>query len=162
MKRLALLPLVLLAAAACSTNPKDQFGIPVDNTINDCQHGGVEIMVGLSGWGTTGEDMNDRLTFIVNVANDSRKEITVSNIRVEPQKTELVPYRLDPTYRKFNVTIPEDEDHDFELPVSGHGMQQDPNAQRMGNGANELPVLVSVQLQSGDVYQCRYGIAAPH
>lgn len=161
MKRLALLPLAIFVAS-CAATPKDQFGIPADNVINDCQHGAIEIMVGLSGMGTSGEDMNDRLTFIVNVANNARKEITVSNIRVEPHSSEVVPYRLDPTYRKFNVTIPEDEEHDFELPISGHGMRQDPNVQRMGNASNELPVLVSVQMQGGDVYQCRYGVPVPH
>jgi hypothetical protein len=162
MKRFALLPLAILVAA-CSATPKDQFDIPLDHTINDCQHSGVEVMVGLSGMGTAGEDLNDRLTFIVNVANDTRKEITVSNIRVEPQSSEVVPYRLDSTYRKFNVTIPENEEHDFELPISGHGMRRDPYAQQAGSGGtNELPVLVSVQLQSGEVYQCRYGVGVPH
>lgn len=160
MKRLALLPLAIFVAA-CAATPKDQFGIAVDNVINDCQHSEIEITVGLTGMGTVGEDQNDQLTFIVNVANNARKEITVSNIRVDPRQTETMAYRLDPTYRKFNVTIPENDDHDFELPIAGHGMRQDPNETRMGNGANELPVIVSVQMQSGDVYQCRYGIPAP-
>jgi len=160
MKRLAPLALAIFFAA-CAATPKDQFGIPVDNVINDCQHQGVEITVGLAGMGTTGEDKNDQLTFIVNVANDSRKDITVRNIRVDPHNTETISYRLDPTYRKFNVTIPENDEHDFELPISGHGMRMDRQGTRFGE-SNEVPVIVSVQLESGDVYQCRYGIPAPH
>jgi hypothetical protein len=160
MKRLALLPLAMLVAA-CAATPKDQFGIPVDNVINDCQHGGLEITVGLAGTGTVGEDNNDQLTFVVNVSNNARKEITVKNIRVDPRNTETISYRLDQTYRQFNVTIPENDDHDFELPISGHGMREDPRGTRFGN-SNELPVIVSVQMESGDVYQCRYGVPVPH
>ena len=161
MKRLALLPLAIFLAA-CSATPKDQFGIPVENVINDCEHGGVEVSVGLSGVGTSGEDMNDQLTFIVNVGNNARKDITVRNIRVDPRNMETVAYRLDATYRQFNVTIPENDDHDFELPITGHGLgRQDPNGTRFGSGS-ELPVVVSVQMEGGEVYQCRYGVPVPH
>jgi hypothetical protein len=157
VKRLTLLPL-LLTLAACGSS-KDQFGLAKTNFISDCQHGGVEIMVGLSGQGTTGEDRSDPMTFNVEVANNSRADITVRSIRIEVRPSEVVAYRLDNTYREFNQTIPENEEHVFELPTTGHGAPMDPRTERRGSSGIE--VVASVRLEGGDEYRCRYQVPGP-
>ena|GEM_PF-1885921 len=157
MKRLFLLPLVFVIGACASS--KDPFGLPKQRFINDCQHGEVEVSIGLSGTGTRGEDIGDRLTFEVQVANNARKDIVVKAIRIEPRPSETVAYRLDNTYREFNQTIPENEEHVFELPTTGHGMPEDPNSQRFGS--NGIEVVVSVTMDGGDEYRCRYAVPGP-
>jgi hypothetical protein len=157
VKRLTLLPLLLILAACGSS--KDQFGIAKTNFLEDCQHGGVEIMVGLSGQGTTGEDRSDPMTFNVEVANNSRQDIVVKTIRVEVRPSETITYRLDNTYRQFNQTIAENEEHVFELPTAGHGAPTDPR--RQGSGSSAIDLLVSVTLEGGDEYRCRYQVQGP-
>jgi len=157
VKRLTLLPL-LFTLLACGSS-KDQFGIAKQNFFEDCQHGSVEVMVGLSGQGTTSEDRSDAMTFNVEVANNSRQDIVVKAIRVEVRPSEVITYRLDNTYRQFNQTIAENEEHVFELPTTGHGAPTDPR--RQGSGSNAIDVVVSVTLEGGDEYRCRYQVPGP-
>ena len=158
MRRLALLPLLLLLAACASS---DSFGIADTRTVDDCQHGEVEVRVGLTGAGTgTGMERNeDRLTFNVEVANNSREDIVVKAIRVEPLPEHDAAYRLDNSYRTFNETVPENEDHVFELPMTGRVV---PRRQgQMSGGSETLGLSVTVVLGNGDSYRCQFGVPSP-
>lgn len=154
----ALLPLFLLVAACAS---KDQFGIATQHFLSDCQHGDVEITVGLGGTGTTGEDRNDPLTYNVEVANNARKDIVVKAIRVEARPSETITYRLDNSYRQFNQLIAENDDHLFELPTTGHGAPDRTQGQGQRYGQDALEVTVTVTLEGGDEYRCRYALPGP-
>jgi hypothetical protein len=154
----ALLPLFLLFAACAS---KDQFGIATQHFLSDCQHGDVEITVGLGGTGTTGEDRNDPLTYNVEVANNARKDIVVKTIRVEAEPSEIILYRLDHSFREFNQLIAENDEFVFELPTTGHGAPNRSPGQEQRYGQNAIQVTVTVTLEGGDEYRCRYALPAP-
>ena len=156
MRRLGLLPLILTLAACGSS---DQFGIPDKRVVNDCEHGGVEVRVGLNGGQPGMERTEDHLTFAVEVANNLREDIVVTRIRIDPTPDEMSPYQLSPTGGSFSETIPENEEHLFELPVTLRTAFVDRNRQTVSR--NFLEVVVTVVLQNGDSYRCRYGVPAP-
>jgi len=158
MRRLGLLPLVLTLAACGSS---DQFGIPDKRVINDCEHGGVEVRVGLNGGQPGMERTEDHLTFAIEVANNLREDIVVTRIRVDPTPDEMSPYRLSPTSGSFSETIPENDEHLFELPVTLRTMFVDDRRQQTVGSRNVLTVVVTVMLQNGDSYRCGYGVPAP-
>jgi hypothetical protein len=154
MRRLALLPLALLAFACASSSSKD-FGIP-NRTTDDCEHGEVEVRAGLNiGVPMRGESMSDRLTFNVEVANNARRDIVVKLIRISPSPNQNATYEIDSTSGRFNETIPENEEHLFEIPIFGRSVGLESNR---SYGSDQLDVVVLVTLEGGEEYRCHFGI----
>jgi len=158
MKRLALLPLMIVLAACGSSS---SFGIPNSRTVDDCVHGDVEVRVALTGSGAGMERTEDRLTFTVEVANNSRQDIIVKAIRVEPLPNQNAQYQLDNSYRSFTETIPENEEHQFELPVAGRVIRRQQPGQTVGDSSRSLGVAVTVVLEGGDSYRCHFEVPSP-
>jgi hypothetical protein len=104
------------------------------------------------------EQVDDRVTYNVEVANNSRHDVVVKWIRVEQTHIETAPYRLGNGYRTFNETIRENEDHLFELPVTGRGIRDYSGRSLQSSG---LSLSVAVSLEGGDVYRCLFSVPAP-
>ena len=152
MKTLTLFSVLLLAACGSSSD----FGLQEDTQHTDCEHGEVEVRIGLSGPGTDMErGMDNRLTLTVEVANNSRDDITVKAVRVEQTERDMASFVVQDAYRHFNETIHEDEDHVFELPTNGRSVFDRSNRRTMG--PNELYFVVSVYLEDG-TYRCKFGV----
>ncbi len=155
MRPLALLPL-LLFAAACASSSSSDFGI-AENRVLDCDNE-IEIRAGFMGPGTQLERVSDRVTVVIEVANNSKRDIVVKWIRVEQVHTDSAPYRLENGYRTFNQPIAEAEDHQFELPMNGRGVR-DPTGRALQS--DDLLLAVTVSLEGGDSYRCQFGVRAP-
>jgi len=153
-KTLLLLPLVLLTAACASSSP--DFGMP-ETRVLDCDNE-VEIRAGFQGPGTQMERIDDRVTTVIDVANNSHREIAVKWIRIEQVMMDSAPYRLENGYRTFNQPIAEGEDHQFEIPMTGRGVRD-----RSGRSlhSNDLTLAVTVSLESGESYRCQFSVRAP-
>ena len=154
MKRIAFAALVLLAVSCASSDSLGDLG---EKRALPCEHGPIEVRVGMSGFGIGGarEVMDDRLTLSVEVANNSREDVVVKAIRTEQTHVENAPYRFGDGYATFNETIAENGQHVFEVPLSGRAVMQDPNVQNL---SNDLGVAVSVYLASGETYRCVFRI----
>lgn len=149
--------LLLLAACGSSSNPT---GIAESSVIKDCEHGDVQVVVALNGARAGMERTEDRMTFSVEVSNNSREDITVKAIRVEPVRGVNPTYQLDNTYRAFDQLIPENEDREFELPITGRTVMRDPRLTTTSD-AGWLQLAVTVLLEGGTSYRCRFFIRAP-
>lgn len=160
MRTIALLSL-LLVAASCATSSSPSFGIRENRVNGDCQHGDLEVLAAFSDIQSGGESLGDRLTFAVQVANNSRKDVVVKQITVEDVPLETARYRIDRAFKTFNETIKENEDHTFEIPITGRVAGVDGrNVQRSGRG-DEIEVVVTVWLEGGESYRCHYAVRAP-
>ena len=145
MRTLMVLPLVLFAAACGSSN---DFGIPENPTLGDCEHGEVQVRAGISDAREGRDTASDWLEFSVEVANNAKgKEIVVKSIRIDPRGTMNVPYVFETVSRTFNRKIPENEESVFELPTTGKGVPSNLNQGAIGE---KLIFVVSVSLESGD------------
>ncbi len=150
MKTLTL-SFLLLAGCASSSD----FGLEDNTQHNDCEHGEVQVRVGLTGPGTGMERFDNRVNFAVEVANNSREDIVVKAIRVEQTHRDMADYLVEDSYRAFKETIAEDEDELFELPTTGKSLFASPNRQTSGSDA--LYFSVSVYLEDG-TYRCEFAV----
>lgn len=155
-RRLALAPL-LLVIAACASSPK-----LADSHTLDCEHGEVQVSVGLEGWGIGMERTEDRRTLHVQVSNNSREDIVVKAIRVDAIPRMQATYQVDNSYRTFDQRIAENGDHEFELPMTGRTVRRDPLAEGSGSEApGMLELAVTVVLEGSDSYRCKFLVPAP-
>jgi hypothetical protein len=147
MKRaLTLLSLVLLAA--CATN--DGF------VTNDVQGCGPGTSVGIeAGWDTQSMDrFGDRLTLLVQVANNSDKEITIKSINADPMPMQGdSTYEIDRASRTFGKVIAEGEQSTFEIPMMSRRKMQDRSG---GVRASGVDVAVTVLVEPDESYRCRF------
>lgn len=150
MKTLTLLSVLLLAACGSSSS----FGIADEKTHTDCEHGGVQVGIGLSGPGSTNERFDNRMMITVLVNNNSREDIVVKAIRVEQTNRDMSDYQVEDTYRAFNETITEDDDHVFELPTQARSQFV---AGRQSLTADALHFAVSVYLED-ESYRCTFAV----
>jgi len=154
-KTSALLSLLLLFSACASSNT--DF---IDERTLDCEAGQeVSIQAGLDIASTGSELSDDMLTMLVDVGNNSHDEIVVKFIRVDQSSDETEPYRLRNGYGNYEQTIPEGENHLFKIPMTGRvqGVRSD-QAMRSRRG---LELNVSVGLENGDVYRCKFVVPSP-
>lgn len=151
MKWLAPFSLILIAACASSSGFDERRGL-------DCSTGEVEARVGFAGPGTHMENVDDRLTISVEVSNNSHNDITVKWVRVEQIRGNNTEYFLDNGYGAFNETIPEADDHVFELSTKG---QAQPNLSRRTQPESQLQLLVLFGLENGETYRCRFLVPSP-
>lgn len=157
MKRLVALAFaVALVGASGGCTSSDDF---IDNRVMDCESSEIMIRVGIQGPGVSMELIEDRLKMLVEVSNNSRNDIVVKWVRVDQLMTESAPFRFDNSYRAFDQTVAEGEDHLFELPTQGRGAGN--VNQGLIRGEAQLMVGVSVGLASGDQYRCQFAVPAP-
>ena len=159
MKLGALLPLVLVLAACASSN--DGF---VDNTSQECGPGqDVEISVGIDPPSSPSERFENRLTVLVEVANNAHEEITVKSIRIDPEignTNTATRFDFQSAFKEVGESIPEGESARFELQMTGQlRVSMDPQAQRQH--VTTVDVAVTVLLENGDHYRCRYQLPIP-
>jgi len=149
-----ILPLLLFAASCASSS---DFGMPTDRVIAcDTE---IEIRAGFQAPGTQIErDFSDRVTTLIDVSNNSHRDIIVKWIRVEQMHTDTAPYQLGNGYRTFNQPIAEAEDHQFELPMTGRGTRDVTGRSRQ---SNSLMLGVTVALESGEQLRCHFSVPAP-
>jgi hypothetical protein len=154
MKTSALLPLLLLVLACAS---RDGF---IDEVSMECGPGQeVTIQAGLDAPSVKMERVEDQLTLLVEVSNNSHREIVVEFIRGEQVPDELQQYKIQNGYRKFDHPIEEGASHTFKIPMTGRmiGSRVDPTVM----SRNELALNVTVGLTNGNVYRCRFGVRQP-
>ena len=102
------------------------------------------------------------MTFRVEVSNNARREIVVKAIRVESLPTVQPTYQVDNTYRAFDQRIAENEDNEFELPMTGRIVRRDSLRQMTTSDSPRiLELAVTVVLEGSDTYRCRFFVPAP-
>jgi hypothetical protein len=158
MRTIALMSSLLLLSGCASSS--SSFGIPEHPVITDCQHGDVEVLAGLADLHSGGERVGDRLTFSVQVANNSRKDIVVRQITIEEVPTDTALYRIDRAFKTFNETIRENEDHTFEIPITGRVVGVEDRSVQRSRSVDEIEAVVTVSLES-EIYRCHYLVRAP-
>ena len=155
MKKSALLLPFLLLAAACAS--KDGF---IDEVAMECEPGQeVTIQAGLDTPSVQMERVDDQLTLLVEVSNNSHQELVVTFIRAEQVPDENQPYRLQSGYRKVDQPIEEGKEHLFKIPMTGRVVGV-PN-EYLGRANREIGLDVTVGLTNGNVYHCRFGARSP-
>jgi hypothetical protein len=143
----------LLLFAACASN--DGF---VKNDVNDCA-AGSEVAIE-AGWdaqaGSSLERGDDRLTMLVQVSNNSSKEITIKSINVDPMmQMDDAAYEIERGSRTFGKVIAEGEQSTFEIPMMSRRKMQD---RTRGVRASAVDVAVTVVLDSDESYRCRFRV----
>lgn len=129
----------------------------IDERTLDCSPGqDLSIMAGIGGQGAREHAMDDRIEILVDVANNSHEEVTVSFVRVDQTMRDEAPFRIENSYRKFDQVIPEGEDHTFQLPTRGSAVPQDPRRVIGGSASQGVEVVVTVGLTNGDSYRCQF------
>lgn len=144
MKPTALLALVLLTACSSSMDMADSQSF-------DCGQGqAIEVRAGLDrriGEGAFGEQFE----MLVEIANNSHEDVTVTSVRVEQLSADGAPYRFDNSYRKFDQLIEEGKDHTFHLPMTGRALNV--------TSSRPLELVVHVLLANGDSYRCSFDVS---
>lgn len=150
MKILRLLFVPLLFACASG----DGF---VDETARSCAPGDpIEINAGFDA-SSGGGSYDERLSLLVEIANNSDADIVVNTIRVDPvnsmqgnQRYELNGGRIEP-----RRTIAEADASMFEVPMSARRLTE--HAPPAFSGVAEVAVIVEVD--GGTLYRCRFRVA---
>lgn len=147
MRATALL-LLLLAACASPT-------AVIDNRTFRCGPGqDIEIRAGILDPTATREAAGT-LMYIVEIANNSHNDVTVQSIRLAPRGGEDQSM-LKPVVRNVDQSIPEGEDHVFEIPASDVWLQSgglEPVLARQ-----RLEFDATVRLTNGDSYHCSFAM----
>lgn len=108
-----------------------------------------------------GREMGGRmsLVFTVNVFNTSGSDIDVDIITVEPISANGM--TMERGYREFDVTVPEGEEKEFEIPMMATMLQSD--NRRAGADLRDreaMAMAVKIKLGNGDTYLCRYSLGS--
>lgn len=147
-------PLVLVIFLACASS--DGF---VGETSKQCSPGDpIEISVGLDAPSSPNQDLvDDRITMLVQIANNSDEDIVIESLRVDPrspmsgqQRYELMGGSITP-----RRTIAEADEYLFRVPMTARRTNE--HAPRGFSGVAE--VAVSVTLDDGTHYRCRYQVS---
>jgi hypothetical protein len=150
----SLTPLILLTFLSCASS--DGF---VGESTHQCSPGDpIEINVGFEGASAPNQDLvDDRVTLLVEIANNSDEDIVVESVRVDPQspmsgqqRYELVGGSISP-----RRTIAEADAFLFRVPMTAR--RTDARAPRGFSGVAE--VAVTVTLEGGTRYRCRYQVS---
>jgi hypothetical protein len=149
MKR-AILLLSLLLAAACASND----GFVKDNS--SCGPG--EPIAIEAGWDTQTSPMersvDNRMTLLVRVSNNSDEDITVKAIRADPMTAfRDTAYEIERGSQDFNTLIAEGDDSTFEIPMTSRRRMQD---RTTGVRASGVDVTVTVVLDSEKTVRCPF------
>ncbi|HEX8254766.1 MAG TPA: hypothetical protein VF846_16600 [Thermoanaerobaculia bacterium] len=147
MKTIAFLAMLLLSTA-CASN--DGF---VANEIDTCQPGDeLELNAGIGEASFMG---NGQATVLVEVSNNSNADVTVKNVRVDPESFDRNQFEVQGGSRAFDQEILEGESHTFEVPITFR-VRDMMNAQRYRGTTASLEAALTVKLASGDAARCRF------
>jgi hypothetical protein len=143
--------LSLLLAAACASN--DGFVKEKDNICGPDSRIGIE-----AGWDRQASPMesavDNRMTLLVRVANNSDEDITVKTVRADPLMAERdAMYEIERGAREFDTLIAEGDDSTFEIPMMTRRRLQD---RTTGVRASGVDVAVTVVYDSEKSLRCRF------
>ena len=128
----------------------------VDAQAFDCGQGqDIEVRAGLDR--RIGEGaFTEQFEMLVEIANNSHEDVTVTSVRVEQTSSENAQYRFDNSYRKFDQVIEEGKDHVFHLPMTGRPLRD------LGRVTSSQPLelAVHVLLANGDSYRCAFDVGS--
>lgn len=143
--RPALLFALALLFTACASSNELERTLP-------CGPGqDIEVLAGIIDPAAARESA-ERVMYIVEVANNSDRDLVVSSIRVEPRtKVE----GLSGAYRQFDQTIEHGRDHRFEL-VATDVWVQPPELSVRQPGDRRVEFSAVVTLSNGDAYRCSF------
>jgi hypothetical protein len=92
--------------------------------------------------------------FMVEVSNNSDRDVTVKSVRVEPSNRSS---GWGTVHKETDVTIPSAEDHVFELEATPPLWMRDSALEPpQGKRSQYLTFSVIVKLSNGDIYQCEF------
>lgn len=146
--------LLVFASLACASG--DGF---VSEGVKQCRPGDpIEINAGFEASGSPGQDLlEDRLTLLVEIANNSDEDLTVETVRADPQTSpagtpryELVGGSITP-----RQLIAEADAFLFRVPMSVRLA----NEQAPRGASVPAEVAVSVALADGTRYRCRFQVS---
>jgi hypothetical protein len=152
MKRaLTLLSLCLFAACAS----KDGF---IDNDVSNCGPGSeIGIRAGWDTQGSTNEMGRNRLTMLVEVANNSDEEITVKRIYVEPAvMQDDSPYEFERGAADPMKVIAEGDASTFDIAMAATRRYVDGRNRISTSSGAEMTV--TVLLEPEQTYRCRFRV----
>lgn len=152
MMRFTALLVLLFLSAACASSSRI-----IDKRTLRCEPGqDIGIAAGFDAAKAQTGELHEQV-FLVQVANNSHSEVTVTAVRVEPDERNQI--RLAAAYDGTEVTIAEGEDHVFRLPAREalHALSsRRPGAIEVPSGFVEFDVMVS--LSNGDSYHCPFRV----
>ena len=149
MKR-AITLLSLLLSAACASN---------DGFVKENSACGPGSPIGIeAGWDSQTSPMeravDNRMTLLVRVANNSDEDITVKAIRADPMTAfKETAFEIERGSQDFNKVIAEGEDSTFEIPMMSRRRMQD---RTTGVRASGVDVTVTVVLEPEKVVRCPF------
>ncbi len=141
------LVLVVLFAAACASPTA-----VMDKRVFRCgPEQDIEVRAGLDD-GSINHEVGGQLTYLIEVANNSHGDLTVSYIRIEPHFRFNEPIEgVEGAAKAFDQLIPENDEHVFELPTNASGPRSATQLAR-----REIEFGVVVTLSNGDSYHCSF------
>lgn len=151
MKLLSALFAILLLTG-CGSSSMDM----VDAQSFNCDQGqDIEVRAGLDrrlGEGAFGEQFE----MLVEIANNSHEDVTVTSVRVAQLRSDNALYRFDNSYRKFDQLIEEGKDHVFHLPMTARALRDTGRV----TSSQPLELAVYVLLANGDSYRCSFDVGS--
>lgn len=152
MKKIALLSILLLFACASSDDMTAGRAV-------DCAPGAdLEIRAGIDrGTSALAERTND-LTFLVEVANNSHHDVTVTSIYIQPRTYEAGRSSgIDSVSKTFDQLVEQGDDHVFRLPVDASVALASPFDDQVSRRV-PYEFVVTVALSNGDRYRCPFAV----
>lgn len=152
MKTIAFCSILLFAACASPT-------AVIRNTF-DCAPGqDLEVRAGLGDPTRTGEQTG-QYVFLVEVANNSHGDLTVTSVRVDPRDSQQRIRRDTPIQgasKEVDETIEAGTEHLFELPATAFGAfpSRDVVDQVL---PGPIEFVVTISLTNGDSYRCPFAV----
>ncbi|HEY0143913.1 MAG TPA: hypothetical protein VGF48_23700 [Thermoanaerobaculia bacterium] len=147
---------VLLLLAGCASSGGDLI---TERTLPCGQGQAIDIMAYMA-VPQAGRELGGRmnLVFTVNVFNTTGNDIDVDLITVEPISASGM--TMERGYREFDVTIPEGEEKDFEIPLMATMLENNRRAGVDLRDNEAMSMAVKIKLGNGDTYLCRYSLGS--
>jgi hypothetical protein len=148
MKLTALLFALLLATACASPTAV------IDRRDLDCR-GGQDVGIAAAFEDARRSEQVGQPSFVVEVANNSHADVTVTSVKVEPSQRNRVRYAT--AFDGDDVTIAGGDAHVYRLPATAP-LAPDPEISRapLDRLDRALALFVTVALSNGDHYRCEF------
>ncbi|HEY0143915.1 MAG TPA: hypothetical protein VGF48_23710 [Thermoanaerobaculia bacterium] len=155
-----LIALIAVFATACSSGS----GLIDQRTMNCGSGQDVDIVAGMQQSGQRGRDFGgDRAVLVVNVANNTHGEVTITNVSADQITDSQTTYVYDRANLNPDATLAEGEEKTFELPMTGRRFENPDLRREEAIRRESQPVILAlrVTLSNGDAYVCRYSFQPP-